>query len=131
MTKRLARVLSLPLTLHHSLSPGLKQIRKRDPEKHKFDHIPPELALISTAVVVLKLVYGLDSKPRLLSVNSNLKTQFHENFGTSRFPTGPDDPACALPNPEQYLSVLNAIEESSAKDDIFSTGKNMSVPILL
>jgi RNA polymerase I-specific transcription initiation factor RRN7 len=69
MAKRLARVLSLPLTLHHSFSPGLKQIRKRDPEKHKFDHVPPELALISTAIVVLKMVYGLDGRPRLLSDN--------------------------------------------------------------
>lgn len=69
MTKRLARVLSLPLTLHHSLSPGLKQIRKRDPERHKFDHVPPELALISTAIIVLKMVYGLDDKPRLISVD--------------------------------------------------------------
>lgn len=64
LTKRLAHVLSLPLTLHHTLAPGLAQIKRRDPEIHKYDNVPPELALVATAVIVLKMVYGLDGKVR-------------------------------------------------------------------
>lgn len=36
----------------------------RDPEHHKYDNAPPEVALIATVIVVLKLVYGLDGKKR-------------------------------------------------------------------
>ena len=64
LTKRLSHVLSLPLTLHHTLAPSLNRIKKRDPESHKFDNVPPELALSAAAVIVLKMVYGLDGRPR-------------------------------------------------------------------
>jgi hypothetical protein len=64
-SKKLAGILSLPLTLHHTLAPGLKTPRKDDPETHKFDNVQPEVALIATVVVVLRLIYGLDGKKRL------------------------------------------------------------------
>jgi len=63
-TKRLAHILSLPLTLHHSLAPDLKQSNKRDPDSHKFDNVPPELAFLATSIVILKMAYGLDGKTR-------------------------------------------------------------------
>ena len=64
LSKKLAKILSLTLTLHYSLSPILKRAKMRDPEHHKYDNAPPEVALIATVLVVLKLVYGLDGKKR-------------------------------------------------------------------
>ena len=64
LTKRLAYILSLPLTLHYSLAPNLKQVNKRDPSSHKYDNVPPEVAFLATCIVVLKMVYGLDGKIR-------------------------------------------------------------------
>lgn len=64
LAKRLGHVLSLPLTLHPTLSPTLRRITPDDPEVHIYDNVPPELALVATAIVVLKLVYGLDGKLR-------------------------------------------------------------------
>jgi len=64
LTKRLGHVLSIPLTLHRTLAPSLQRIAPGDPGSHMYDDIPPELALVATAIVVLKLVYGLDGKMR-------------------------------------------------------------------
>lgn len=64
LSKKLARVLSLTLTLHHSLSPTLRRVKKRDPEHHKYDNAPVEVSLGAVVIVVLKLVYGLDGKKR-------------------------------------------------------------------
>jgi len=64
LAKRLGHILSLPLTLHHTLSHSLRQVAPGDPESHLYDNVPPELALVATAIVVLKLVYGLDGKMR-------------------------------------------------------------------
>lgn len=64
LTKRLAAVLSLPLTLHHSLAPRLQRRRMRDPETHKKDNVAPEVAFLSVAIIVLKMVYGLDGRRR-------------------------------------------------------------------
>ena len=64
MTKLLARQLSLPLTLHRTLAPGLAKIRAADPDAHKYDDVPPEAAFAAAAVVVLKMVYGLDGLER-------------------------------------------------------------------
>lgn len=63
-TKTLARALSLPLTLHRSLAPALARLRPDDPESHKLDDVPPEVALLATALIVLKMAYGLDGRPR-------------------------------------------------------------------
>jgi RNA polymerase I-specific transcription initiation factor RRN7 len=64
LTKRLGYVLSLPLSLHHSLAPSLSSIKRGDMECQKYDNVPVEIALAATALVVLKLVYGLDGKKR-------------------------------------------------------------------
>ena len=64
LTKKLSSVLSLPLTLHYSLAPGLKRFKHSDPEHHKYDNAPPEVSLIAAVIVVLKLVYGLDGQRR-------------------------------------------------------------------
>jgi hypothetical protein len=58
LTKKLLRLLDLPLTLHPTLE-------KRRPERHKHDRIPPELGFVCAALVVLKMMYGPDGKARL------------------------------------------------------------------
>jgi len=64
LVKRIAHILKLPLTLHPSLAPGLRCVRSRDPEHHKYDNVPPEVALMASIIIVLKMTYGLDGKPR-------------------------------------------------------------------
>ncbi len=50
--------------LHHTLAPRLAQSKDEDGDSHKYDDVPPELALLVVVVVVLKMVYGLDGRPR-------------------------------------------------------------------
>ena len=64
MSKKLAQILSLPLVLHNTSSPRLRGLKQNDPKVHKSDNVPPEVALISTAIVVIRLVYGLDGRSR-------------------------------------------------------------------
>ena len=64
LVKRIAHILQLPLTLHPSLAPGLRRVKSRDPKNHKYDNIPPEVALMASMIIVLKMTYGLDGKPR-------------------------------------------------------------------
>lgn len=54
-------MLSLGLTLQGPSMPSLSNVRG---DSQKQDNSPPEISLIATAVVVLKLVYGLDGKER-------------------------------------------------------------------
>ncbi|EGO01877.1 hypothetical protein SERLA73DRAFT_177450 [Serpula lacrymans var. lacrymans S7.3] len=109
LAKRLGRVLSLPLTLHYSLAPSLKRIRRTDPESHKFDNVPPELSLMATVIVVLKMVYGLDGKVRL--------------------PREPSDPACALPRLEEYLALLKRMDESDAESRENQCSSRSAMPV--
>ncbi|THH19848.1 hypothetical protein EW146_g1408 [Bondarzewia mesenterica] len=107
LTKIVARVLNLPLTLHHTLAPGLLKIRKRDPESHKYDDVPPEVALAASVIVVLKMVYGLDGK--------------------ARTPKDAGDPACALPRMREYLALIKELneEDSKSKESVFAARSNL------
>lgn len=67
MAKSLAQVLSLPLVLHSISAPRLRGLKQNDPRVHKLDNVPPEVALISAAIVVLRLVYGFDGRTRYVS----------------------------------------------------------------
>ncbi|RPD67187.1 hypothetical protein L226DRAFT_453418 [Lentinus tigrinus ALCF2SS1-7] len=93
MTKKLARVMSIPLTLHRILAPELIRKKKRDPSFHKHDSTVPEVALVATVIVVMKMVYGLDGK--------------------SRRPRDKIDPACALP---ALPELIRAIQDAEATD---------------
>jgi RNA polymerase I-specific transcription initiation factor RRN7 len=64
LTKRVANLLELPLTLHHSLAPKLAKLKAQDPESHVYDNAPPEVSLMCAVVIVLKMVYGLDGQAR-------------------------------------------------------------------
>ena len=59
LSTTLARYLELPLALHPALAPS---VSKFDSRGHKGDNVPPELGLIATAVIALKLVYGFDGR---------------------------------------------------------------------
>ncbi|KAJ7590937.1 hypothetical protein C8J56DRAFT_1163014 [Mycena floridula] len=96
LTKRMAHILSLPLTLHHSLAPGLSKSKKRDPDSHKKDNLPPEIGFMATTVVTLKMVYGLD--------------------GRSRLPHDSVDPAIALPKKSEFLKALESLEDQDEVD---------------
>lgn len=117
LTKSLASVLSLPLTLHPSLSPHLvPQLGKfqkgtGEGKKHKRDNVPPELSLIVTAVLVLKMVYGLDDD------------------GPARQAVDPRDPAFALPDAKEYLAALQTHHEGrfKAPDELFSPTSTLCV----
>ncbi|KAA1466439.1 hypothetical protein DENSPDRAFT_768843 [Dentipellis sp. KUC8613] len=112
LAKTVGYVLSLPLTLHHSLAPGLVKINKRDPSRHIYDNVPPEVALAATIIVVLKMVYGLDGRPRA--------------------PKDAADPACALPSMQEYLKAVQELEEERkrGKEEIFSAKSNMATASL-
>ncbi|KAG7096862.1 hypothetical protein E1B28_004270 [Marasmius oreades] len=108
LTKKLSSILSLPLTLHHSLVPGLMKAKTRDPESHKFDDVPVEVSFVAATIVVLKLVYGLDGNPRS--------------------PRDPDDPACILPKVEEYLEAVKKLNEDDLQEEaIFDYEKGKSV----
>ena len=64
LTKALARAVSIPLTLDRTLAPALRRAKKKDPSFHKSDNAVPEVSLIATVIVALKMVYGLDDKLR-------------------------------------------------------------------
>ncbi|KAN0126821.1 hypothetical protein V8E52_000461, partial [Russula decolorans] len=106
--KTVAHVLSLPLALHHTLAPRLAHLKDDDLDSHKYDNVPPELALLVAVIVVLKMVYGLDGQPRV-SKNST-------------------DPASALPRLKDYLLTLKEVREAytRSKESLFSASSNMS-----
>lgn len=64
LVKQVAYILKLPHTLHPTLAPSLKRVKTKDPEKHKYDNVPPEVALMATIIIVVKMTYGLDGRPR-------------------------------------------------------------------
>ncbi|KAJ7068357.1 hypothetical protein C8F01DRAFT_1117873 [Mycena amicta] len=109
LVKRVAARLSLPLTVHHSLAPTLRRVKDWDPESHKYDNIAPELALAATCVIVIKMVYGLDGKPRL--------------------PVDIEDPACEMPRLDEYLDLLKKLDDADgrARDAAFSPHRDMAI----
>ncbi|KAH9062691.1 hypothetical protein EDB87DRAFT_1673690 [Lactarius vividus] len=109
LSKTLGHVLSLPLVLHHTLAPRLAQSEDEDGDSHKYDDVPPELALVVVVVIVLKMVYGLDGRPRMAK-NST-------------------DPACALPRMKDYLTIVQEIKEAyvNSKEVLFSARSVLQV----
>ncbi|KAJ3555541.1 hypothetical protein NP233_g12182 [Leucocoprinus birnbaumii] len=109
LAKRMAYILKLPLTLHYSLAPGLKVVRLRDPEHHKFDNVPPEVALMAALVIVLKMTYGLDGKPR--------------------HPVSAGDPVLALPRVDKWQAWLKELHgfDAATKGALFSSENVLAV----
>ncbi|KAI6134931.1 hypothetical protein EV401DRAFT_2085234 [Pisolithus croceorrhizus] len=99
LSKRLGNVLSLSISLHHSLAP-----LPSDVESHKYYNAPPEVALASIVIVVLKLIYGLDGKRRQV-VTTSSACVIADNFGT-RLPRIVEDVACTFPDVDEFLAAL-------------------------
>jgi len=109
LSKTLAHVLSVPLALHHTLAPRPAQTKDEDGDSRKYDDVPPELALVVVVVIVLKMVYGLDGRPRIAK-NSV-------------------DPACALPRMKDYLIIVREVKDAYAnsKEVLFSARSGLQV----
>ncbi|KAI0375615.1 hypothetical protein BV20DRAFT_933153 [Pilatotrama ljubarskyi] len=108
LTKKLAHLVSIPLTLHRSLAPALVRNKKRDPTFHKQDSAVPEVALVAAVIVVMKMIYGLDGSPRR--------------------PREAEDPACALPTlPELIQAIRKAEQAADAASPPFATDRHRSV----
>ncbi|KAL4076065.1 hypothetical protein J3A83DRAFT_4357184 [Scleroderma citrinum] len=90
LTKQLGHVLSLPTFLHHSITSSLCE--GDNIERYCHDNVPSEVALVCTAIIVLKLVYGLDGKFRL--------------------PTEPEEAACALPDVDEFLASVKQAHDA-------------------
>ncbi|TFY64273.1 hypothetical protein EVG20_g5993 [Dentipellis fragilis] len=132
LAKTVGYVLSLPLTLHHTLAPGLVKVNKKDPSRHIYDNVPPEVALAATIVLVLKMVYGLDGRPRCES-RVNLEKWMADGSVIARSaPKDTADPACALPSIQDYLKVVQDLNDQTrrSKEEIFSAKSNMATACL-
>ncbi|TCD69659.1 hypothetical protein EIP91_006676 [Steccherinum ochraceum] len=108
LVKKVAKVVDVPLTLHHSLAPPLSRSKAKDPFRHKFDSVPVEVSLACTTIVVLKLVYGLD--------------------GSARIPTARKDPAFALPEIAALLSRIQQVteEENTSMQGVLSASSDLT-----
>jgi RNA polymerase I-specific transcription initiation factor RRN7 len=73
LSKTVAHVLSLPRVLHYTLAPRLTQVKADDPDSHKYDNVPPELALLVAVIIVLKMVYGLDGQTRWVMTRASIQ----------------------------------------------------------
>ncbi|PCH41046.1 hypothetical protein WOLCODRAFT_118149 [Wolfiporia cocos MD-104 SS10] len=107
MTKKVARMLSIPVMLHRSLAAPLQRLTKEDATWRKYDSAVPEVSLIATVIVVLKMVYGLDGK--------------------DRSPKERDDPACALPRLPEYLACIEQLDETTPEELRFTAASQISV----
>jgi RNA polymerase I-specific transcription initiation factor RRN7 len=125
MSKKLAQALCLPLVLHNISAPKLRGLKQNDPRVHKSDNVPPEVALISTAIVVLRLVYGLDGRTRYV-FRGAICTDADGRL-TARVPSHPGDPAYAFPKLDEYIASLRQLNEEDDRsiDNVLSTSTEM------
>jgi len=110
MTKALASVLSLPLALHRLLAPELSVKHYKDGKTQKGDNAPPELSIVATVIVVLKMVYGMDDR--------------------SRQPRHFEDPASSFPERDAFFCMLrdHLREIRDAPEGIYSVNSRRSAP---
>ncbi|KAG9043430.1 hypothetical protein FS837_009643 [Tulasnella sp. UAMH 9824] len=92
MSRIICAALELPFTLNHALAPKVTRVRQKDGWVFKGDNAPPELSVVCTIIVALKMVYGLDNRG-------------------PRHPTDFEDPAAALPEVGEFLTALRASME--------------------
>ncbi|KAF7775991.1 hypothetical protein Agabi119p4_4384 [Agaricus bisporus var. burnettii] len=107
LAKQVAYILELPLTLHSSLAPGVRRVKAKDSEGHKYDNVPPEVALMATIIIVVKMAYGLDGKPRI--------------------PIEEGDPVVALPRIDEWRELLKNLDDGRDKDKLFSSESDITI----
>lgn len=129
MTKALAAVLALPLTLHRVLAPTLGTNHYGTGKVQKGDAAPPELSIIATVVLALKLVYGMDGKSRFVPKRFLLRTKgpMHPLKYVNRRPRTVDDPASSFPERDEYFAMLREELRASreAPQSVFSADSQM------
>ncbi|KAG8959690.1 hypothetical protein FRC00_001331, partial [Tulasnella sp. 408] len=92
MSRIVCAALELPFTISRVLAPKVTRVRRKDGWVFKGDNAPPELSVVCSIIVALKMVYGLDNRG-------------------PRHPTGFKDPAAALPEVGEFLTTLRASME--------------------
>lgn len=99
----------MPLVLHNTLAPRLTHVKAEDPDRRKYDNVSPELALLVTVIIVLKMVYGFDGQRRVAKNSA--------------------DPACALPESDDYLMIFRELKVAYTRDKevLFSASTDTSV----
>ncbi|KAH9482730.1 hypothetical protein JR316_0004830 [Psilocybe cubensis] len=109
LAKRVASVLSVPLTLHWTLAPGLAKLKPSDAFRHHYDGVPPEASLLGALIIVIKMVYGLD--------------------GTTRGPEDGDidDVACLLGSEEEFLKQINKLTKDEQREMKFDSRRQLNV----
>lgn len=124
MSKKLAQILSLPLVLHNISAPRLRGLKQNDPRVHKSDNVPPEVALISTTIVVIRLVYGLDGRARYACPRWTPSAGNH-TIPSIPFHTG--DPAYAFPELDEWMALLKQLNKDDDRsiDYVFSSFTEM------
>lgn len=77
-------------------APTVANVRERkaksDPAQHRKDNVPPEVALVTTVTIALKIVYGLNGSPV--------------------YPRDGWDPAWTMPSLDAYLRLLRTMDTS-------------------
>ncbi|KAH9965921.1 hypothetical protein BC827DRAFT_1181039 [Russula dissimulans] len=128
LSKTVAHVLSLPLVLHHTLAPRLAHVKAEDPDSHKYDNVPAELALLVVVIIVLKMVYGFDGQGRYVSAQASAVVDATET-GLIRVAKNHADPACALPQSDDYLMIFRELKVAYTRDKevLFSASSDTSV----
>ncbi|OCB84415.1 hypothetical protein A7U60_g8399 [Sanghuangporus baumii] len=146
VSKTLAQYLELPLTINRMMAPPLFKQSRRDPTSHKSDNVPPELALVATVIIALKLIYGFDggkqvtpkedwdpahTMPALEVYMDHLQTLATSETKSSRRNLSPPstpkedwDPAHTMPALEVYIDHLQTLATSETK----SSRRNLSPP---
>jgi len=84
-------------------------VKAEDPDRRKYDNVSPELALLVTVIIVLKMVYGFDGQRRVAKNSA--------------------DPACALPESDDYLMIFRELKVAYTRDKevLFSASTDTSV----
>ncbi|CAL1700735.1 unnamed protein product [Somion occarium] len=109
LSKKLASVLQLPMTLHHSLTTRLKRHKQNDPGFHMYDDAPVEVTLVAVVIIVLKLVYRLGEESRPGPYSDN-------------------DPLHALPDLAYCIELIEADKKkaSNSMEALLATDSTMS-----
>ncbi|EIW82117.1 hypothetical protein CONPUDRAFT_54136 [Coniophora puteana RWD-64-598 SS2] len=110
LTKRLCKVLSVSIVLHQCLETSSLHHRELEPPSRGHNRIPPEASFLAVAIIVLKLVYGLDG---------GLRRRF-----------SPDDVvACCFPECGEWLRYLKAQGKfnSESPDTLFRSKNDLRI----
>lgn len=129
LAKKVGNVLSLGLSLQGSSAPSLSSTR-RDVDSQKRENAPPEISLIATAIVVLKLVYGLDGKQRQGRLRASNQSRHKLTTNCSRLPRNSDDAAHAFPAVDEFLAAVREADHAETHVNSHRFGPRMTLSVV-